>query len=198
MVGVSLELGRRWRRDHRWHFRGSPQALAPLDSCAVGASALSASHNAASGSVVTATTITLAPDQLLELADLVAERLSRCAATQLVERAERRLVSAGELSRQLGIDRSWVYANADALGARRVGNGPRPRLRFDLDEALAALTSRTSSKASSTDQSNGSPSNGRQGRIGSSESTSSRRRLLPENTPLLPIRGPRRQIGDGS
>ena len=34
-----------------------------------------------------------------------------------------------ELAKQLGVTRTWVYQHADELGARRIGNGPRPRLR---------------------------------------------------------------------
>ncbi len=42
-----------------------------------------------------------------------------------------RFVSAAELSRRLGVARSTVYERADELGAIRIGNGPRARLRFD-------------------------------------------------------------------
>jgi hypothetical protein len=45
------------------------------------------------------------------------------------------LVSAAELACRLGVDRSFVYEHADALGARRLGGGRRPRLRFDPEEA---------------------------------------------------------------
>ena len=33
-----------------------------------------------------------------------------------------RLVDAGELAAYLGVDRSWVYAHAEELGARRLGS----------------------------------------------------------------------------
>jgi len=39
-------------------------------------------------------------------------------------------LDAAELAAQLGVTRTWVYQHADELGARRIGNGPRPRLRF--------------------------------------------------------------------
>ena len=32
---------------------------------------------------------------------------------------------------RFNVDRSWVYAHANELGVIRLGNGPRPRLRFD-------------------------------------------------------------------
>ena len=40
------------------------------------------------------------------------------------------LLSASQVAARLGVDRSWVYAHADELGAIRLGDGPRPRLRF--------------------------------------------------------------------
>ena len=39
-------------------------------------------------------------------------------------------LDAAELAQQLGVTRTWVYQHADELGARRIGTGPRPRLRF--------------------------------------------------------------------
>ena len=54
------------------------------------------------------------------------------------------LIDAGELARRLGVGRTWVYANAELLGAIRLGDGPRPRLRFDpmaVARALAGVES---------------------------------------------------------
>jgi hypothetical protein len=51
---------------------------------------------------------------------------------QLLGRAEPgRLLTAQEVAARFNVDRSWVYAHADELGVIRLGNGPRPRLRFD-------------------------------------------------------------------
>lgn len=84
------------------------------------------------------------PEDLERLADLVAERV--------VERLNgpraRRLVSASELAQVLGVSRATVYQYGDLLGARRLGSGRRSRLRFDLDAALAAWTSREDSRRS--------------------------------------------------
>jgi hypothetical protein len=41
-----------------------------------------------------------------------------------------------ELARVLGVDREWVYEHSHQLGAIRLGNGLRPRLRFDVDRAV--------------------------------------------------------------
>ena len=57
----------------------------------------------------------------------------------LESRSAGRFVSAGELARRLGISRSTVYDKADELGAIRLGTGPRARLRFDLEQAVARL-----------------------------------------------------------
>jgi site-specific DNA-methyltransferase (adenine-specific) len=57
------------------------------------------------------------------------------------------LVDATEVAVYLGVHRSWVYENAARLGARRLGDGPRARLRFDLaevDERLSCLAGRGS------------------------------------------------------
>jgi hypothetical protein len=50
------------------------------------------------------------------------------------------LVDAGTLAAELGVSRGYVYEHADELGALRLGNGPRARLRFDPLAARAALT----------------------------------------------------------
>ena len=48
------------------------------------------------------------------------------------------LLSAQALADKLGVSRAYVYEHADALGAIRLGDGPRARLRFDLETARAA------------------------------------------------------------
>lgn len=58
-----------------------------------------------------------------------------------------RLVDAATLAAELGVSRDFVYTHTDELGGKRIGDGPRGRLRFDLDQALAVWASR-STKAS--------------------------------------------------
>ena len=41
------------------------------------------------------------------------------------------LLTATEVALAFNVTRGWVYAHADELGAIRLGDGPRPRLRFD-------------------------------------------------------------------
>lgn len=52
---------------------------------------------------------------------------------------KRELVDAAELARRFGIERSWVYSHAIELGAVKLGNGAKPRLRFDPQIAARAL-----------------------------------------------------------
>lgn len=52
---------------------------------------------------------------------------------------KRELVDAAELARRFGIERSWVYTHAIELGAIKLGNGAKPRLRFDPEVAARVL-----------------------------------------------------------
>ena len=86
------------------------------------------------------------------------------------------LIDAAEVARRFGVDRAWVYAHARELGAVRLGDGRRPRLRFDPSTVAAALTLRTSAKDQTTRR----------------KPTSQRRRAGREVN-LLPI-GPKRRV----
>lgn len=69
------------------------------------------------------------------------ERIAR-RVVELLERRglqRRKLVDAAELARRFGIERSWVYTHAIELGAVKLGNGAKPRLRFDPEIAARAL-----------------------------------------------------------
>jgi hypothetical protein len=77
----------------------------------------------------------LAPESVELLARRIAELLGPAQAPS----TPRRLLTAAEVSEWWGVDRSWVYAHADDLGARRLGAGQRPRLRFDPDEVADRL-----------------------------------------------------------
>jgi hypothetical protein len=41
------------------------------------------------------------------------------------------LLTARQVAARFNVGRSWVYAHADELGVVRLGQGSRPRLRFD-------------------------------------------------------------------
>lgn len=59
-----------------------------------------------------------------------------------VPAAQRDLMDAEQLAKHLGLTRAWIYEHAQDLGAIQVGNGPRPRLRFDPALAREALHAR--------------------------------------------------------
>lgn len=64
-----------------------------------------------------------------------------------------RFVDAATIAQLLDVDRDWVYAHAEQLGALRLG-GERGRLRFDLAtleqrlERVGSTPTRSASKAS--------------------------------------------------
>jgi hypothetical protein len=49
------------------------------------------------------------------------------------------LVDAAEIARRFGVSRDFVYDHAVDLGAVRLGNGPKARLRFDPAKVGRAL-----------------------------------------------------------
>jgi hypothetical protein len=73
-----------------------------------------------------------------ELAEVVAARV-----VELLERQEwrsaRGLATAADVAEQLGVHKSWVYAHADELGAIRLGEGDKARLRFDPERVAWAV-----------------------------------------------------------
>jgi hypothetical protein len=80
---------------------------------------------------------------------VIANETARCVEALLrSERPSRRLVDAATVAATLGVSRDTVYAHAGDLGAIRVGDGPRARLRFDLNRAVAAATSSSTRKVS--------------------------------------------------
>jgi len=77
-------------------------------------------------------------DRDLALADAVAHRVLEL----LDERSPAQpagLVDAATLAGILGISRTTVYALSAQLGAVRIGGGSKPRLRFDVEAARAAM-----------------------------------------------------------
>lgn len=83
----------------------------------------------------------------------------------------RELVDAGAIARRFGVSRAFVYDHAEALGAIRLGAGPRARMRFDPVEVERLF--------------------------GAGRKTGARppthRRPRPQGRALLPIRGGRDQ-----
>jgi hypothetical protein len=94
----------------------------------------------------------LHPDDLAALADLVAERVldgladAGRLATRRAQDGEA-FLTAAEVAVRFGVSRDYVYEHADALGAL-LGDGQRPRLRFDPAKVAAALSSRAAGEES--------------------------------------------------
>lgn len=74
--------------------------------------------------------------------DRIAARVAEILREDLLAMREgaARLADASTVARVLGVERDWVYAHAQELGAIRLG-GPRGRLRFDLDRIQSRLAS---------------------------------------------------------
>jgi hypothetical protein len=87
----------------------------------------------------------------------------------------RRLVDAATAASLLGVSRATVYAKAEELGAIRVGNGKRARLRFDPTKLTTSGSSQPESAPGQT---------GRRRRRSTRSSSA-------DHGNLLPIRGGR-------
>lgn len=119
------------------------------------------------------TVVTLDPETIRELAAAIATTLNVPMVPSIG------WVTAEVVAEHLAVDINYVYEHASALGARRLGDGPKARLRFRLDavDSALCLTDRNSSD----------------GEIGRVEPRSRRRRTsrLGTEVQLLPIRGPK-------
>ena len=108
--------------------------------------------------------LTLSDDQLDALADAVAERLAE--RSQPANRSG--LVDAQTVADALGLSRETVYSHAAELGGVRIGDGERPRWRFNLQTAIDAWQPSEPIRA-----------------------TPRRRRSQNRHRPLLPVHGER-------
>jgi len=118
----------------------------------------------------------LTPEAIEQIAQRVAQLLRHEQRDQ--PGASAQLLDAGQLARQLGLTRAWVYEHAGELGAITLGDGPRPRLRFDPQIAAQALQARRRPKPTAS----ATPDAARPGRP----------RRRPQSTvPLLPVHEPR-------
>jgi len=84
----------------------------------------------------------LHPDNLAALADLVAERVAARLGDGRRPDEEERLLKAAEVARRFRVSPEWVRENAERLGALRLGDGPRPRLRFDPARVAEEVSAR--------------------------------------------------------
>lgn len=83
--------------------------------------------------------IRLAPESIEALASHLAQILAAAPPEPEAAGARRKMLSAAEVADLFGVSRRWVYDHAEVLGARRLGSGIRPRLRFDPDEVAERI-----------------------------------------------------------
>lgn len=117
----------------------------------------------------------IGPDAVERIAQRVAQLLRGEHDDTREQPATPGLIDAFSLAKHLGLTRAWVYEHAHELGAIRVGNGPRARLRFDLATARAALAGTSEPQ----------PSGGPATRTGPQPRR--RRRPTQPSVPLLPV-----------
>jgi len=85
----------------------------------------------------------LHPDDLNALGNLVAERVIAWLEEDRRPDEEEPWLTAAEVARRFRVSPEWVRENADRLGALQLGDGPRPRLRFDPERVADALSVRS-------------------------------------------------------
>jgi hypothetical protein len=93
-----------------------------------------------------------------------------------------RLLTPAELADFLAVERDYVYAHAEELGAIRLGGGPRARLRFDLEEVRRRLAAPPCLGSRGSSELDPAPAKGL---------TPRGRRRMGTNVELLPIKGQR-------
>jgi hypothetical protein len=81
--------------------------------------------------------VTLDVETIEAIADAVSDRLDAR------EQARTGWVTADAVACHLGVEPSYVYEHSTQLGAVRLGQGPKARLRFRLDLVDASLCSRS-------------------------------------------------------
>ncbi len=108
-------------------------------------------------------TVVLTDGQLAALADLVAGRviaaLDMNASTATPEAS--RLVDAQTLAEALGVSRRYVYEHREQLGAVALGDGAKPRLRFDVEAARTEIARSGSGRSKGENPSDDGRSSGR-------------------------------------
>lgn len=70
--------------------------------------------------------------------DQVAQRVAQLLREREVRR-EPELLTAGELARELRVERPWIYKHRHMLGGERLGSGPKAQWRFNPEEAKRRL-----------------------------------------------------------
>ena len=72
-----------------------------------------------------------------QIVEAIARRVAELLRSELVPAS--RLLTPSEVAERFAVSRTWVYEHADELGAIRLGQGPKARIRFDRDVVARAL-----------------------------------------------------------
>jgi hypothetical protein len=89
-----------------------------------------------------------------------------------------RRMTPAEVAEWLNVTSAWVYEHATELGAKRLGTGPKARLRFDLADVENYLNACSACRGSDKPEPSEKPAIRRRARRG-----------VGTNVVLLPIRG---------
>jgi len=82
--------------------------------------------------------VRLEPEDIKAIAERVVERLTQ----ETRPGVGIGLATAADVAELYGVSVSWVYANKRRLGAVLLGDGPKARLRFELEHVAEALGTR--------------------------------------------------------
>jgi hypothetical protein len=122
----------------------------------------------------------LHPDDIEAIARAVAEILRQDGPPATGE-----LLTAADVAQRFGVTRQWAYQHAGQLGALRLGDGPKARLRFDPAKVTAALDACSLSRQPQEPQTRSVKPNRRP----------RARRSIGTEVELLPIRGTSNAVG---
>jgi hypothetical protein len=89
-----------------------------------------------------------------EFVDAIARRVLELAAESRASEVSRRpqLLTVADVAARLRVGPKWVYAHQRELGAIRLGDGPKARLRFDAQVIEARLEQRDDTAATAVNQ----------------------------------------------
>jgi len=71
------------------------------------------------------------------IVEAIAQRVAELLRTDLGQTP--RFLTPTQVAERFAVSRKWVYDHAEELGATRLGQGPRARLRFDAEIVSQAL-----------------------------------------------------------
>jgi hypothetical protein len=125
--------------------------------------------------------VRLHPDDCAAIVEAVAQRVAqllREAPVSLAAPEAAQLLTAKEVAEQFKLSREFVYEHQARLGVIKLGDGPRPRLRFDRARVARALDVHSTAPVQSE----------------APKATAARRRRSttrtpPNGSPLLPYEG---------